>query len=309
MSKPSAAEFSKQGDQYLGVPYSKIDCQALFELMLKGVGINKDLPGSNSWIREMMKNGWVGTPEECKSKFGYIPDGAALFIVEQDGNEPAKFRGDGIGNASHIGVVTHRTASEMMSSCALRSNRNDEITTLKTKVAFGDGAIHSSSSRGCVATSKFADKTINGGWNRIGLWNRLSYGDKIDAFLNGGKEEEVKPMTSARVAGGNANEGVNMREKPSRKAGIIMKIPQNSDVELLSESDGWGKVRYNGKTGYVMKEFIAVAVSQPPDVVEIRPPEETEGKKPKYYDKETIEVDVATLRKIYDMIGDLLTTV
>ena len=147
--KPTGEELVKAGDSYLGRKYTEMDCQAFVERCLRDMGINLNLAGSNAWYRKMT---WVGSPEECKKEFGGIPVGAFLFILETDGKEPEKYRKDGIGNASHMGIKTGR----------------------------GDGAIHSSKSRGCVATSVFRDRTINGGWNRIGLWDALDYGERMN---------------------------------------------------------------------------------------------------------------------------------
>ena len=99
--KPTALSFSLAGIPYLGSSYTTMDCQEFVEKTLRKTGIYKNLPGSNAWYREMT---WTGSPEECKRRFGSIPKGSFLFILEQDGKEPAKYRGDGIGNASHIGI-------------------------------------------------------------------------------------------------------------------------------------------------------------------------------------------------------------
>lgn len=137
------------GFKYLGTPYSVMDCQAFVEKCLSDCGERKDLAGSNAWFREVHNNGVIYTPEECVRQLGTVPPGAFLFILKNDGGEPAKYKPDGLGNASHIGIVT---------------------------MPRGEGAIHSSSSRGMVCESKFAGKTIkNGGWNRVGLWNRVEY--------------------------------------------------------------------------------------------------------------------------------------
>ena len=143
--KVTGEMLAKAGEKYLGRKYSEMDCQDFVERCLRDIGINMNLAGSNAWYRKM---DWVGTPEECKARFGIIPNGAFLFILERDGMEPAKYKKDGIGNSSHMGIKTGR----------------------------GDGAIHSSKSRGCVCTSVFRDKTINGGWNRVGLWDTIDYG-------------------------------------------------------------------------------------------------------------------------------------
>ena len=154
-----ADNLASSGFKYRGRSYESMDCQAFVEQCLEDCGRKIDLAGSNAWYRKMS---WVGSPEECKSKFGKIPKGAFLFILQKDGKEPVKYQLDGIGNASHIGIKTGK----------------------------GKGAIHSSKSRGGVCESDFKDKSIHGGWNRIGLWREVSYGDPFDRFLRGDKQEE-----------------------------------------------------------------------------------------------------------------------
>lgn len=148
----SAYQLSLQGDKYIGVPYSVMDCQAFVEACLRDIGLNRDLAGSNAWFREM---DWVGTPEECKALFGSIPKGAFLYILEFDGNEPARYKPDGLGNASHMGIYTG-------------TNR---------------GAVASSKSKGGVIYSYFAGSSINGSWNRVGLWRELDYGAAVNEYL------------------------------------------------------------------------------------------------------------------------------
>ena len=169
MTKPSAKELAQAGFHYIGAPYSTMDCQAFVEHCMKDVGVSRNLPGSNAWYRAMT---WTGTPEECKARFGSIPDGAFLFILEQDGKEPAKYRRDGIGNASHIGIKTGK----------------------------GQGAIHSSSSRGCVCESVFNDRTVrNGGWNRVGLWDAFDYGTKINEIMKNDEFNLIVTISKSTV--------------------------------------------------------------------------------------------------------------
>lgn len=138
------------GFNYIGIPYDVMDCQAFIEQCLRDCGEKINLPGSNAWYREVMKNGWVGSPEDCKRLHGEVPKGAFVFIVKEvNEHTPEKYRHDGYGDADHIGIVTDK----------------------------GKGAIHSSKSKGGVCQSEFHGKTIkNGGWNMIGLWNKVDYG-------------------------------------------------------------------------------------------------------------------------------------
>lgn len=131
-----------------------MDCQGLMEYCLHKIGIRANWRGSNAMWRDMA---WTGTPEECKATFGKIPVGAWLYIVSDDGGEVQRGYKDGKGNAEHVGVYTG--------------------THL--------GAVHASASKGKVADSKFAGKTIrNGGWNAVGLCKLLDYGEDVAAKLS-----------------------------------------------------------------------------------------------------------------------------
>ena len=235
-SKPSAEALSLAGDQFLGVPYAQMDCQAFVERCLQEIGIRMDLKGSNAWWRKVREEGWVGTPEECVQIFGGVPKGAFLFIWDDDGGEVARGYHDGLGNASHIGLKTGR----------------------------GKGAIHSSASKKAVVESPFADKTIrNGGWNRVGLWNRLDYGKTVNWLLEhmgiGGKpaeetKEEEKTMT-ATVKGPNG-ERVNLRKAAGKSADLVEKIASGTAVEVLESVGSWSRIRAGKLTGWMMTEFL-----------------------------------------------------
>ena len=217
------------GFKYLGVPYSTMDCQAFVEKCLSDCGLRIDLPGSNAWYRRVMEEGWVGTPEECTKLHGKVPTGAFLFILEHDGKEPDKYKKDGIGNASHIGIVTNT----------------------------GEGGIHSSASRGCVAESKFKGKTIpNGGWNRVGLWTENVTYDGISPEPEPGPEPGPEPEPSTAVVFAPTGSTVNMRSKPSKSAALVERIPIGETVEILSYGDEWCKCKWKWYTGWIMTEFL-----------------------------------------------------
>lgn len=222
-----AGKFADAGIKYLGTPYEKMDCQAFVEQCMQDCGLRMDLKGSNAWYRKM---DWTGSPEECVSVFGSVPTGALLFILSDDGGEIDRGYTDGKGNAEHIGIVTH----------------------------IGKGAIHSSSSRGCVAESGFNDRTIrNGGWNRVGLSRLFDYGTKINTALSGDKADEVIiNMEYAQVITENGLP-VKLRPTKSTSKPWLTQIPNGTQL-LVTERDGmWAKTTYDGYEGYVMEAFLA----------------------------------------------------
>lgn len=113
------AEHAVTGN-YIGTPYSKLDCQAFVEQVLKDLGVRKsdgtpyNWKGSNSMFRNHII--WRGTIEECRKKFGGIPKGAFVFLVEHDGGEVEKGYHDDLGNASHVGLYIGTTPNPCMDS-------------------------------------------------------------------------------------------------------------------------------------------------------------------------------------------------
>ena len=241
----NAEQFAKAGDKYIGRKYADMDCQKFYEQCAKDTGLALDLAGSNAWYRKFIQTGWTGSPEECIRTFGRIPAGATLFIHAYDGGEEKRGYYDGLGNASHIGIVTRRTGAEMVQE----TGRDD--------MNFGDGAIHSSSSREHVCTSKFADKTIpNGGWNMVGLSSLFDYGEDINSRLPGGggtdpepepspePEPEPTPTEVWAIVTGPGGERVNTRKGPGTNYGQSKagKLDSGERVQIIGTQGVWSKI-------------------------------------------------------------------
>ena len=221
----SADEFAKVGLKYIGTSYETMDCQKFVERCMADVGLKMDLPGSNAWYRKM---DWVGTPEECKARFGCIPKGALLFILEAvSDSTPAKYREDGIGDATHIGIKTGQ----------------------------GKGAIHSSKSRGGVCESDFRDKTIpNGGWNRVGLYGKFDYAGLPEDWASGSSDpdpEPVKPEPTTATVTAATGKTVNMRKTKSTGGKLVERVPVGSVVTVLRTEGKWSRVAYTDPSGAV----------------------------------------------------------
>lgn len=256
MAVIASKKIANEGCKYLGVPYSTMDCQKFWERVLRDCGINKDLGGSNSWYRYIMQHGWCGTPEECKEKYGCIPQGATLFIwAPVDDKTPEQFRHDGIGDLKHMGIYTAMTGSEMVN---IAIEAGDEKAS---KYNYGDGAIHSSESRGGVCTSKFAGKTIpNGGWNRVGLW--------LEAIDYSGIEpgptppEPPTPPSPFPYEAMVIADNVNTRKEPSSqsKQSRVGKlncgdVVQVDETTVNSKGEDWSKCEYTDRSGAHWQNF------------------------------------------------------
>lgn len=84
-------------NELIGIPYNKLDCQALIEKILIRGGIQcKNFRGSNHMWREMVI--------KRRDKYTNIKPGAILFTVKYDGGEKKRGYNDNYGNAAHVGM-------------------------------------------------------------------------------------------------------------------------------------------------------------------------------------------------------------
>jgi len=88
------------------------------------------------------------------------------------------------------------------------------------------------------------------------------------ALDNAQVREDVEANTKAYSASAKAEERVNMRELPMTKADIVKVVDKKDDVQIIGRCGDWYQVRYGGKTGYIMAEYLTIggtAESAPAD--------------------------------------------
>ncbi len=50
---------------------------------------------------------------------------------------------------------------------------------------------------------------------------------------------------------------LNVRSGPNTSYGLLGKLSKGSKVEVISESNGWSKIKYNGKDAYVSSMYLS----------------------------------------------------
>lgn len=88
---------AKNGN-YLGIPYSQLDCQGFVEKVLADCGEKHDWRGSNHMWRDALSE------KHSIDSWANIPAGAWLFSVKWDGGEKDRGYNDKEGNAKHVGI-------------------------------------------------------------------------------------------------------------------------------------------------------------------------------------------------------------
>lgn len=132
------------------IAYTTLDCQAAVEEALRRAGVplsECNLGGSNAHYRNCL---WRGLPERLTDLLGVkeVPAGMFTFIVKADSDStPAEYRGDGYGDATHMGIYMGNG----------RTFNSSESVSKKTGI-------------GVVVSTKFNGKkqAVSGSWNMVG---------------------------------------------------------------------------------------------------------------------------------------------
>ncbi|WP_290061373.1 SH3 domain-containing protein [Paraclostridium bifermentans] len=110
------------------------------------------------------------------------------------------------------------------------------------------------------------------GWSKIKYEGRIGYASSEFLSNENGIKPSEKPSTNQNTdanSNNNTNEtktigktkvvtatSLNVRSGPSTSNGVIGSLKQNDKVEVISESNGWSKVKFSGKEGYVSSAYL-----------------------------------------------------
>lgn len=86
------------------------------------------------------------------------------------------------------------------------------------------------------------------GWTHVGSVKGITY------------DEEDEPMATYQAAvTAPSGKTVNMRARPADGETIVARVPVGTEVTVLESADGWAKIDYKGKYGYMMSRYLQEA--------------------------------------------------
>lgn len=85
---------------------------------------------------------------------------------------------------------------------------------------------------------------------KLGKWTHRGWLTKVS------REGEKNPMTDLKTAVITADSGstVNLRSKPD--GALVDRIPVGATVSVVAKQDGWVRVSYAGKSGWMMERYV-----------------------------------------------------
>ena len=111
-----------------------------------------------------------------------------------------------------------------------------------------DTVIEASGTTAGVITTKVS----NGKWTYWGELKGVTYGKETIPSTPQKEETQTDANTKSAVVTGTR---LALRSAPSTSASILMRVDTGERVQLLDDTD-WVKVKYQGKTGYMMKKYL-----------------------------------------------------
>ncbi|MCM2979563.1 SH3 domain-containing protein [Niallia circulans] len=104
-----------------------------------------------------------------------------------------------------------------------------------------------------VVTTLKAGEKVNvlsetNGWSKVEVDGKIGY--VSSSYLI------TKQVSSVKYVSVDPSSTLNVRESASTKANVVTKLKNNTKVEVVSESNGWAKIKVNGINGYVSSQYI-----------------------------------------------------
>lgn len=128
---------------------------------------------------------------------------------------------------------------------------------------------------------------------KLGRWTYRGRLEKVD--YDGTEVVETMVQTATVVA--DSGSKVKMRSKPSTSDGLYWEVPVGATVQVAYVEGEWAKVRHQGRTGYMMVEYLEMDAQEPP----------ASGSSSGSTGGELITVQRAALQAIYDSLGSILS--
>lgn len=128
---------------------------------------------------------------------------------------------------------------------------------------------------------------------KLGKWTYRGRLEKVDYD---GTSQEVGTMVQTATVVADSGDDVKMRSTPSQTDGLYWKVPVGDKVQVAYVEGEWAKVRHQGRTGYMMVEYLEMDAQELPAA----------GSSSGSAGGELITVQRAALQSVYNALGSIL---
>ena len=104
--------------------------------------------------------------------------------------------------------------------------------------------------------------STSNGWSKINYNGKTGYVDSsyLKSTVPGSTNDNTNNETTGTTKYVNTTSGLNVRSGAGTSYSKLGKLEYKEKVTVLSTSNGWSKIKYNGKTGYVDSSYLQSTV-------------------------------------------------
>ncbi|MGL5312817.1 MAG: SH3 domain-containing protein [Peptostreptococcaceae bacterium] len=195
-------------------------------------------------------------PSTSNSSIGKLSKGSEVgFISESNGWSKISYNGK-------VGYMSSQYLADKTENPSTPDNGDNTVKSTKVvtgnSVNFRTGPSTSNSSMGKLSKgSEVGFISESNGWSKISYNGKVGYMSSqylADKTENPSTPDDDNSVKSTKVVTGN---NVNFRTGPSTSNSSMGKLSMGTEVGFISESNGWSKISYNGKVGYMSSQYLA----------------------------------------------------
>ncbi|MCL2079317.1 MAG: SH3 domain-containing protein [Oscillospiraceae bacterium] len=91
-------------------------------------------------------------------------------------------------------------------------------------------------------------------------WYKVNYNGTI-GYVSVPLLDRPRVVADFNAVGTITGSGVNLRDKPNTNSAVLGNYPKGTDVVIVGINEGWYKIKYDGKIGYMRSDFISIFTS------------------------------------------------
>ena len=224
----------KSGSVYL------CDCRGYLIWALNRLGTKLKSPGTNYMIRNQVRDAFfISKPSELKtgmSVFKYVRPGEPNYKLPdryKKGNRDYNAKWGEI-DVYHVGTV---------------------VSTSPLTIRHCSGG-------GILTATELGNWTIAGWLKCVETDTSVPTSSKPVKPIEIDAVSGASPSVRVILPEGKTGSTVFIRSAESQKSPYVVRVPVGAEIELLKKGSTWHKVRYNGKSGYMMAEFVEVRTNE-----------------------------------------------
>ena len=205
-----------------------------------------DLNSKSSYVIANRVNFRSG-PSTSYSVIGKLSNGDKVEVISTS---------NGWSKIKYNGKTGYVSSQYLSSSTAPESTTTTTkyVNTLSLNVRSGPSTSYSVIGKVSEGDKVEVISTSNG-------WSKIKYNGKTGYVSSQYLSSSTAPESTTTTTKYVNTLSLNVRSGPSTSYSVIGKVSEGDKVEVISTSNGWSKIKYNGKTGYVSSQYLSSSVS------------------------------------------------